>query len=57
MRGVAQTMVDAGYNVVVPRMPGHGFAVGGLLDARWEDWAAAVRIASPSCSPDIRTVA
>jgi alpha-beta hydrolase superfamily lysophospholipase len=45
MRAVAQTMVDAGYNVVVPRMPGHGFAVGGLLDARWEDWAAAVRIA------------
>jgi alpha-beta hydrolase superfamily lysophospholipase len=45
MRGVALTMVDAGYNVVVPRMPGHGFAVGGLLDARWEDWAAAVRIA------------
>jgi alpha-beta hydrolase superfamily lysophospholipase len=45
MRAIAQTMVDAGYNVVVPRMPGHGFAVGGLLDARWEDWAAAVRIA------------
>jgi len=44
MRSIAQTMVDAGYNVVVPRMPGHGFAVGGLLDARWEDWAAAVRI-------------
>ena len=45
MRSVAQTMVDAGYTVVVPRMPGHGFAVGGLLGARWEDWAAAVRIA------------
>jgi alpha-beta hydrolase superfamily lysophospholipase len=45
MRSIAQTLVDAGYNVVVPRMPGHGFAVGGLLGARWEDWAAAVRIA------------
>jgi len=45
MRSTAQTLVDAGYNVVVPRMPGHGFAVGGLLGARWEDWAAAVRIA------------
>jgi alpha-beta hydrolase superfamily lysophospholipase len=45
MRATAQTLVDAGYNVVVPRMPGHGFAVGGLLQARWEDWVAAVRIA------------
>jgi alpha-beta hydrolase superfamily lysophospholipase len=45
MRATAEMMAEAGYNVVVPRMPGHGFAVGGLLYARWEDWAAAVRIA------------
>ena len=45
MRSIAQTLVDSGYSVVVPRMPGHGFAVGGLLGARWEDWAAAVRVA------------
>ncbi len=45
MRSTARTLANAGYNVVVPRMPGHGFAVGGLLQARWEDWAAAVRIA------------
>ncbi len=45
MLSTAQTLVGAGYNVVVPRLPGHGFAVGGLLQARWEDWTAAVRIA------------
>jgi alpha-beta hydrolase superfamily lysophospholipase len=45
MRATAETLVESGYNVVVPRMPGHGFAVGALLDTRWEDWAAAVRIA------------
>ena len=45
MRATAQSLVDAGYNVVVPRMPGHGFAVGGLLQARWQDWVATVRIA------------
>ncbi|MDH3756988.1 MAG: lysophospholipase [Gammaproteobacteria bacterium] len=45
MLATAQTLAGAGYNVVVPRMPGHGFAVGGLLQARWEDWTAAVRIA------------
>ncbi len=45
MRSTAETLVNAGYSVVVPRMPGHGFAVGGLLHARWQDWAAVVRIA------------
>ena len=45
MRSTAEALVAAGYNVVAPRMPGHGFAVGGMLQARWEDWAAAVRIA------------
>lgn len=45
MLSTAQALVGAGYSVVVPRMPGHGFAVGGLLQARWEDWGAAIRIA------------
>ena len=45
MLTTAKTLVNGGYNVVVPRMPGHGFAVGGLRQARWEDWTAAVRIA------------
>ena len=45
MISTAQAAVGAGYNVVVPRMPGHGFAVGGLLQVRWEDWTAAMRIA------------
>ena len=45
MLPTAQLLASAGYNVVVPRMPGHGFAVGGLLQARWEDWTAVVRIA------------
>jgi len=45
MRATAEALVQAGYNVVVPRMPGHGFAVGGLLQTEWEDWAAVVRIA------------
>ncbi|MDH4046902.1 MAG: lysophospholipase [Gammaproteobacteria bacterium] len=42
---IAETLAGAGYNVVVPRMPGHGFAVGGLRQVHWEDWTAAVRIA------------
>ena len=45
MRATAGLLVNYGYSVIAPRMPGHGFAVGGLRQARWEDWAAAVRIA------------
>ena len=45
MLTTAQILAGSGYSVIVPRMPGHGFAVGGLLQARKEDWSAAVRIA------------
>ena len=45
MLPMAQSAVGAGFNVIVPRMPGHGFAVGGMLQARWEDWTATTRIA------------
>ena len=45
MLATAQTLAGAGYNVVAMRMPGHGFAVGGLLRSHWQDWTAAVRIA------------
>ena len=45
MLATAQALAGAGYNVVAMRMPGHGFAVGGLLRSHWQDWAAAVRIA------------
>lgn len=45
MLATAETLVANGYSVVVPRMPGHGFAVGAMLQTRWEDWSAAVRVA------------
>lgn len=45
MLATAETLAGAGYNVVVPRMPGHGFAVGGLRQVSWQDWTASVRVA------------
>jgi alpha-beta hydrolase superfamily lysophospholipase len=45
MLATSQTLAGAGYNVIAMRMPGHGFAVGGLLRSHWQDWTAAVRIA------------
>jgi alpha-beta hydrolase superfamily lysophospholipase len=45
MRATAQLMQELGLSAYAPRMPGHGFAVGDLRHATWEDWMAAVRIA------------
>lgn len=45
VRATAEQMHGRGISTYAPRMPGHGFAVGDLRHARWEDWMAAVRIA------------
>lgn len=45
MRATAETLKKAGYNVVAIRMPGHGYAPGGLRQVSSEDWTATVRVA------------
>ena len=45
VRATAKFFQEMGLSAYAPRMPGHGFAVGDLRDAKWEDWMAAVRIA------------
>ena len=45
VRATAELMQGRGFSTFVPRMPGHGFAVGDLRHARWEDWMGAARIA------------
>jgi alpha-beta hydrolase superfamily lysophospholipase len=44
MRHLAELWRDAGFLVVVPRMPGHGTTPGGLSATQWEAWAAATRL-------------
>jgi alpha-beta hydrolase superfamily lysophospholipase len=44
LRALAGRLAADGWHVLVLRLPGHGTAPSGLLDARWEDWAAAVRL-------------
>ena len=46
LRSLCELLYQRGYHVVGLRIPGHGTAPSGLLDAQWEDWAAAVRIAA-----------
>ena len=44
MRSLARVFSEEGCTVLALRMPGHGTTPRGLVEADWEDWAAAVRI-------------
>ncbi|MEE8118220.1 MAG: alpha/beta hydrolase, partial [Gammaproteobacteria bacterium] len=45
VRATAEILLEEGFYVIGPRMPGHGTAPSGLLTASWKDWAAVVRLA------------
>ncbi len=53
LRAVAELMQSKGITAYVPRMPGHGFAVGDLRHANWEDWMAAIRIAMRAANAEL----
>lgn len=46
LRAMAEHLHAQGWTVVVLRLPGHGTAPLGLLDVRWQDWSAALRLAA-----------
>jgi alpha-beta hydrolase superfamily lysophospholipase len=45
LRHIARSYADQGFVAIGMRMPGHGTVPAGLTDVRWEDWAAATRLA------------
>lgn len=45
VRSLAQALEQQGFLVIALRVPGHGTVPSALLDAQWEDWAAATRLA------------
>ena len=42
MRVLADALVDTGFAVEVPRLPGHGTHIDDMLDTGWADWSAHV---------------
>jgi len=42
MRGVAESFAGAGYDVELPRLPGHGTDISDMIPTRWSDWSAEV---------------
>lgn len=45
VRTLAARYERAGFAVIAPRLPGHGTLPAALLDVRWQDWRAVVRVA------------
>ena len=46
LRAIGERLHAEGYRVLGLRLPGHGTAPSGLVDATWQDWAAATRLAT-----------
>lgn len=46
MRNLAQFLRSRGFRILALRLPGHGTAPAGLVQASWKDFAAATRIAA-----------
>ena len=44
MKSIAEILSARGCYTLCLRMPGHGTAPGGLVDARWQDWFAAMEM-------------
>jgi len=45
LRHIARRYAEHGFVAIGIRIPGHGTVPAGLTDVRWEDWAAATRLA------------
>lgn len=48
VRGVADAMVAAGFDVELPRLPGHGTTIDDMLTTSWSDWSGEVARARAS---------
>lgn len=45
LKDVGDIFYSRGFHVLSIRLPGHGTVPGALVDVRWQDWMAAVRLA------------
>lgn len=57
MRPLADRLVDAGYTVDLPLLPGHGAAMAEFLPTRWDDYYAAAASAFDALAQQCDTVA
>ncbi len=56
MRPLAEALVDAGFTVEMPRLPGHGTTVEDMMTTSWADWSGAAEAAYTHLAARCRTV-
>ena len=56
MRGVADAMIAAGYDLELPRLPGHGTTIDDMITTGWGDWFAETERAIDAISPGVDRV-
>ena len=56
MRGVAEAMMQAGFDVEMPRLPGHGTHIDDMLTTTWADWRSEVAAARAALHGRVDTI-
>ena len=56
MRGVADAMMQAGFDVEMPLLPGHGTDIDDMVPTGWHDWRAEVADARAALAARVDTV-
>lgn len=57
MRPLAEALVDAGFTVEMPRLPGHGTTIEDMMTTTWADWSGAAEAAYTDLAGRCRAVA
>ena len=56
MRPLAEALVDAGFTVEMPRLPGHGTTIEDMMTTTWADWSGAAEAAYADLAGRCRAV-
>ncbi|HEY4331018.1 MAG TPA: alpha/beta fold hydrolase [Ilumatobacteraceae bacterium] len=56
MRELAEAFATAGYDVELPRLPGHGTTIEDMMTTSWDDWSAAAEAAYTTLAGRCATV-
>ncbi|MDQ3385174.1 MAG: alpha/beta fold hydrolase [Actinomycetota bacterium] len=56
MRPLAEALVDAGFTVEMPRLPGHGTTIEDMMTTTWADWSGATEAAYTELAARCRAV-
>src|SRR5262245_48730656 len=56
VRGIAEAMSSSGYDVELPRLPGHGTSIADMLTTDWSAWSGEVARAHARLADRVSTI-